>query len=154
MIKIHKLINLLCQWCWNNYRKADRHHCFTSGNIRRSRVWPDSHKFCDSLMMLLKKLTQKQDLLEWKYFTGSMSLFTPSHNFRKCGSPEALASTTIYEKCGVKTSSGGQEHYCLKIHLEISNLNHLRKFLISMTTFFPVLYKLRKSYNSKAFQIK
>ena len=37
-----------------------------------------------------------------KYFTGSMPLLTPDRSFRICGDPEALASTTIFKKCGVE----------------------------------------------------
>ena len=51
------------------------------------------------------KLTQKDDFLKHKYFTGSMPLLT-----------------TIYKKCGVKTSSEKMECYILKTHLELHYL--------------------------------
>ena len=53
--------------------------------------------------------TQKDPLLEWKYFTG----IKISKTF---GGPEAFTSNTIIKKCGRKTSSGGQENYILKAH--------------------------------------
>ena len=57
----------------------------------------DPHKF---------KLTQEEDLLEQKYFAGSMPLLTHNHSSWTCGGPEVLTSTTIIKKCGVRTSSG------------------------------------------------
>ena len=39
---------------------------------------------------------------------GACLLLTPSHSFRKCGGHKAFTSTTIYKKCGEKTSSGGR----------------------------------------------
>ena len=65
------------------------------------------------------KLTQKDDLLELKYYTGSMPLLSPKTCFKTCGCPEVLTSTTIYKKCGVKTHSGRQARYILKAHLEL-----------------------------------
>ena len=32
----------------------------------------------------------------------------PNHSFMTCGHPEAFTSTTIFFKCGEKTSSGGR----------------------------------------------
>ena len=52
--------------------------------------------------------------------TGTMPLFTPNHRFMTCGGPKAFTSTTIFKKCGVKTSSAGQVRYILKIHLELA----------------------------------
>ena len=40
------------------------------------------------------QLTQKENLLERKYLTGSMSLSTPNNTFRTCGAPQASSSTT------------------------------------------------------------
>ena len=57
---------------------------------------------------------KKNDLLEQKYFVGSMSLFIPCHSFSTCGCPEALPSASIFKKCGVRAGSGGQEQYILK----------------------------------------
>ena len=63
---------------------------------------------------------KKEDLLERIYFTGSMPLLTANHSFRTCGSPEAFTSATMFMICGVRTSSGRQEHYILRTHLELS----------------------------------
>ena len=60
------------------------------------------------------RLMSKECLLERQYFTVCMSLLTPNHSFMTCGGPEAFTSTTIFMKCGGKTSSGGQERYILK----------------------------------------
>ena len=66
-----------------------------------------AYNYCDLHKV---KLTQKLDLLEWKYFTGSMPFLTPKHCFKTCSGLETLTSITIFKECGVKTSSGRQEH--------------------------------------------
>ena len=48
--------------------------------------------------------TQEEALLERKYFTGSMPFLTPIHSFETCGDPKASTSTTIFRKCGGRTS--------------------------------------------------
>ena len=55
-----------------------------------------------------------------------MSLHNPEHRYKTCGGggPEALASTTIFKKCGVKTSSRRQEHYIIKTHFTGVNTYH------------------------------
>ena len=74
----------------------DRHHCFKSGTIPEP-VGGNIH-LNDVKAFDLRKLkqTQKEDLLEQKYFTGSTQLLTPNHSFKACGSPEVL--TTISKK--------------------------------------------------------
>ena len=56
--------------------------------------------------------------MEQKYFTESMPLLTLNHSYEACGDPEALISTTNFEKCGGKTNFGWQECYILKTHHE------------------------------------
>ena len=63
------------------------------------------------------ELTQKEALLEQRYFTGSIPLLNPNHySLRTCGGAEAFISTTIFMKCGEKTNSGGQEGYIMRTH--------------------------------------
>ena len=62
---------------------------------------------------------KKRICLSEEYFTGGMPLLTPNNSFSTCGGPEALTSTTVFEKCVVKTGSGGQERYILKSHPEL-----------------------------------
>ena len=47
------------------------------------------------------KMIQEEDLLEQKYFTGSMPLLTPNQHFKICCGPEVFPSTTIFKKHGV-----------------------------------------------------
>ena len=58
----------------------------------------------------------KKGLVEQSYFTGTMPLVTTAVLQR--GGPKVFTSTTIFKKCGGKTSSGGQERYILKTRYE------------------------------------
>ena len=46
------------------------------------------------------------------------ALAYPNDSFKTCGGPKALTSTTFNKKRGGKSSSGEQERYILKTHLE------------------------------------
>ena len=66
------------------------------------------------------RLTQKHVLFEQNYFTGNMPLPIPGHSFETCGGPKVLTSTTIFKKCGVRTSSGRKTGaLCPEKHLEL-----------------------------------
>ena len=54
-----------------------------------------------------------------KVFYREHPLLTTNHSFKTCDGPEAFTSTTDFMKCGGETSSGGQERYTLKTHLEL-----------------------------------
>ena len=79
------------------------HHCFTSGNIPKVEGGQIHLIFVTTYDLHENKLTQKEALLEQKYFTGSIPLLTPRHNPKTCSGPEAFSSTTIFKKCGGKT---------------------------------------------------
>ena len=51
-------------------------------------------------------------------FTGSMLLLTPNHSFKSCASPEALTSSTTFNKYGGRNSFGGQKYYMLKANFD------------------------------------
>ena len=53
------------------------------------------------------------------YFYSKHSLSTPNHTFMTFGYPEAVTPTTIFENCGVKTSSGEQELYTQTVDMEL-----------------------------------
>ena len=95
--------------CRNPVSERDRHHCSTSGNIPKTE---GGHIFTSSLWQACKtneiRLTQKEDLLEQKYFPGSIPLVTPNHCHKLCGDPEAFTSTTIFMKCGAKLACEGR----------------------------------------------
>ena len=61
------------------------------------------------------------------------ALVYPSHRFKTSDVPENFTSTTFSNKCGVKASSGGQESYVMKTHLELSYLG--LNFRVSMTVY-------------------
>ena len=64
------------------------------------------------------QLTHKVELLEWKYFTGSIpSLTDPKNSSKTCDNPQTLTETTLLKKCGVKISWGGQENDIRSTHL-------------------------------------
>ena len=85
--------------CVVNVHIKDRHHCFKSGNISKTkgvqilshlcRQWHDLHD---------TQLTQIG-------FVGAIVLYRehglayPSHIFQTCCGPEAFNPTTIFEKC-------------------------------------------------------
>ena len=50
---------------------------------------------------------KKEDLLEKKYFPGSMPLFTTNHSYIACGGPEVFTSTTVFNKCDVELALKG-----------------------------------------------
>ena len=54
------------------------------------------------------ELTHKEDLLEQKYFTGSMPFLTHNHCFNICGSPKALIHTTTFKKYSLKSRLEGR----------------------------------------------
>ena len=56
-----------------------------------------------------------------KLFYREYALAYPQPQFQTCGDCEALASTIIFKKCGVKICSRGLEHYIFKIHLQLNN---------------------------------
>ena len=60
-----------------------------------------------------------------------MPLLSPNHSPKTGVSSEALTSTTIFEVCGVKPSSGRQARYILKTHLELPYLYTLFKIICS-----------------------
>ena len=62
-------------------------------------------------------------------FTGSIPLLYPNHSFTTCGGPEVLASTTIFKKCGVQTSSGRQERYILSPNCKLPNLIYIYMYI-------------------------
>ena len=39
-------------------------------------------------------------------FYGEHALAYPNHKFKTCGGPEAFTSTTVFDKCGGRTSCG------------------------------------------------
>ena len=71
---------------WKTQRlsvETDRHHCFTSGDIPKTDGGQILPHLCSSLMISMKlDRHTKWSLLDQKYFTVSMPLFTASHSFR------------------------------------------------------------------------
>ena len=59
------------------------------------------------------RLTQKDAMLEEKFFTRSMPKHT-NHTFKTCEGPKTFPFTTISKTCGGKTSSGKKEFNVLK----------------------------------------
>ena len=100
-----------------NYLFQDRQTDTTALNpaistkLRVSRSTSSLYKQDDLLEI---QLTQKEDLLEQTYFTGSMPLPTPNHCYKTCGGSEKFSPTTTFKKYGGKTSLGEQERYILK----------------------------------------
>ena len=54
------------------------------------------------------RLTQKETLLEQRYFTGSMPLLAPNHSHTTCGGPKTFTSTTIFRKYGGTQAQNGR----------------------------------------------
>ena len=48
-----------------------------------------------------------------------MFLLNTKNSIKTCGCPEAFTNTAIFDKCGGKTSPGGQGRYSLKSHYEL-----------------------------------
>ena len=67
------------------YTRTDRHHWFRSDNIPNTTLW-QTYDLHDNW------LSQKDDMLEWKYITGSMPLIIPPDYFNTCGGPEAFTN--------------------------------------------------------------
>ena len=83
----------------------DRQYCFKSCNIHKICGWPDSPQPCDGVMISVN-FERHQYLLQQKYFTASMPLLTPTTVIRHVVAPTlSLYLTTIFNQCGVKTSS-------------------------------------------------
>ena len=68
---------------------------------------------------LQKSSTREGGFVGVKVFYRELVVRYPIHSFKTCGGPEAITPTTTFKKCGVKTSSGGQERYILITHLEL-----------------------------------
>ena len=63
------------------------------------------------------KLTQRGFVGEEIVYRG-VPLLTSNTSLKACGGPEAVACTAVFKNCGVKTSSGRQEHIILKPNFE------------------------------------
>ena len=103
---------------------SDSPHCFMSGIIPKTYRWSYLPQLCDSLMISMQ-VTQKRLCCSKSILQGAC-LHRLKLSFRARGCSEAFCSTTILETCGAKTSSGGQDDYILKYHLDLLlSLRHI-----------------------------
>ena len=107
--KAHKIRSFTFSFI-HYYSQTDRHHYSKYGIIPKT----EGGQIHLVIVTLLRsheiKLSQKEALLEQRYFTGSTSLLIPNHRTKTCGGPKALTSITIFIKCGVELDwEGGAE---------------------------------------------
>ena len=100
-------------WPYPLELNRDRHHCFKSSNIAKT----DGGQIHPNYDLHEIQLTQKEDVGKISYREHALAY--PNYSFNTCGGPEVFTSNTIFEKCGGKISSGGQELYILKDHQEL-----------------------------------
>ena len=86
-----------------------------------------------------------------------MPLLSPNHSFKTFVTPVSMTSTTVFKKCGVGSSSGGQERYILKNRQQLhellkTNCNkktiNYNKFNIKSTYTLHYLFKCKKYNNA------
>ena len=99
--------------------------------IPNNRSWPDHRQLCSSAINTIKFHSHEIGFVGANviYIEHVLAYHKPP-SLKICSKREALTTTTIYMKCGVKTSYGGQEELLHEAGIWSSPAHKMAKFTV------------------------